>query len=644
MKKFFSKVLGVLAAVAIAVPCITIDSFVVQAAGSATTVTIFHTNDMHGELENVSYVKALKDATENSILVDAGDSTQGTALTTYSDGAAAISLMNYAGYDGMVLGNHEFDYGVDTLMTNAKYAKFPVVAANVYNKEGLSLLAGVNNNNGQNFIIERAGKKIGFFGITTQETAYKSNPTGLDGTTFADVITTAQVQANMLKAEGCDLVVALAHVGVDESSNPTTEALAKAVSGIDIIIDGHSHTEYEEKVNGIVIAQTGTKLANIGRIDITFKTNGSKKITNTLLNEETYQGLVTPDTTCASVYGLYTEMMKPILDAVVGNTTEGLIAYASDGQRVCRLEETIMGDIVADSMLEYGRKLVSESPNGGADIPVVAMQNGGGVRANIDAGDITYGEIIDVLPYNNTLGARMVTPRQLYAVLENGVCTLTVDEKGFLGGLDGRYPQVAGMRMIINLAGQPYDPENPAAGEGNRVAAIYVQNANGTETLLDRNDTVTRMALVSNSFEISGGDGYTMLSDLPFIAESSKLDCDVLADYIRDRSVGGGFTFGATQGRVTVLQQSSAAYRAVLSVSADGFTAGSSVQVSIDGAEYRVYTVGADGNLVTGEISAGAHTIDVRLNESNGPISYFASNISGINANYKNYFSSKSIH
>lgn len=632
MRKFFSKILSVLVAVAVIVPCITTDGTVVQAAGSSTTVTIFHTNDMHGELENISYVKALKDATENSILVDAGDSTQGTALTTFSDGAAAISLMNYAGYDGMVLGNHEFDYGIDTLMTNAEYAKFPVVAANVYNKEGALLLAGVNGNNGQKFIIEKAGKKIGFFGITTQETAYKSDPTGLDGTTFLDVIATAQTQADLLKAEGCDLIVALAHIGVDESSNPTTEALAKAISGIDIIIDGHSHTEYEEKVNGIIIAQTGTKLANIGRIDITFKSNGSKKITNKLLDEETYQELVTPDVTCASVYSAYTEMMKPILDTVVGNTTQGLMAYASDGQRVCRLEETVMGDIVADSMLEYGKKLVADSPNGGADIPVVAMQNGGGVRANIDAGDVTYGEIMDVLPYNNTLGARMITPHQLYAVLENGVCTLTVNEKGILGGLDGRYPQVSGMRMIINLAGQAYDPENPSAGEGNRVAAIYLQNENGTETLLDRNDDATKMALVSNSFEISGGDGYIMLADLPFIAESSKLDCDVLADYIRDISVGGGFTFGAAQGRVTVLQQSTSAYKAVLQVSADGFAPGSGVQVSIDGAEYKTYTVGADGNLVTEDLSAGAHTIDIRMNESAGPISYFASNISGINA------------
>lgn len=631
MKKFSSKVLSVLAAIAIVVPCILTSDLVVQAAGNSTTVTIFHTNDMHGEIENLSYVKALKDVTENSILVDAGDSTQGTALTTYSDGAAAISLMNYAGYDGMTLGNHEFDYGVETTLINAQYAKFPVVAANVYNKEGDLLLAGVNGNNGQNFIVEKAGKKIGFFGISTQETAYKSDPTGLDGTIFADVIATSQAQADYLKAAGCDAVVALAHVGVDESSNPTSEMLAKSVSGIDVIIDGHSHTEYEDKINGITIAQTGTKLANIGKVQITFKANGTKSIKNELLNKETYKAVVVPDATCASVYGLYTDMMKPILDTVIGSTTEGLIAYAGDGQRVCRLEETVMGDIVADSMLAYGKKLVAESPVGGKNIPVVAMQNGGGVRANIDAGDITYGEVINVLPYNNTLGARMVTPHQLYATLENGVCTLTMDEKGVLGGLDGRYPQVSGMRLVVNVAGQAYDPENPAAGEGSRIAAIYLTNADGTETLLNRADDITKLALVSNSFEISGGDGYIMLSDLPFVAESAKLDCDVLADYLRDISVGGAFTFGATQGRVTVIQQSTAAFHAVLPVSAEGFAIGTNVQVSIDGTEYKSNVVGADGNLVTEELTAGAHTIDVRLDEISGPISYFASNISGIN-------------
>lgn len=632
MRKGWKRIFSITMAIAMAftIGSLPVNEIEVNAAQKKETITIFHTNDVHGEVENLSYVKALKDATPNAILVDAGDSTQGSALATYSDGAGIISLMNYAAYDGMVLGNHEFDYGLDVLYTNAEYAKFPVVAANVYKKDGSLLLAGVNGNNGQNFIIEKAGKKIGFFGLTTQETAYKSDPTKQDGTMFADVIQTAQVQADSLKAAGCDLIVALAHVGVDEGSNPTTEDVARVIKGVDIIIDGHSHTQYEEKINGITLAQTGTKLATIGRIDITFS-GENKKIKGQLLDADTYEGMVTPDAACAAVYNSYMEMMKPLLDTVVGKTTQGLTAYAGDGARVCRLEETVMGDIVADSMRSYGKKMVADSPNGGADIPVVALQNGGGVRANIDAGDITYGEVLDVLPYNNTLGARMVTPHLLYAALENGVCGLSVSEEGLLTGPEGRYPQISGMRCIVNVAATAYDPENPAAGEGNRVMAVYLLQENGTEILLDRNDNTTKIALVSNSFEISGGDGYIMLSALPFIAESSKLDCDILADYLRDLSVGGGFTFGSTQNRVIVAQQPTGAYIAQINTSGDGFSAGSEVFVSVDGAVEKKYILSADSMLTVPDLQPGAHTIDVKLPGSEKTISYFTSNLSGIN-------------
>lgn len=202
-------------------------------AASSTTVTIYHTNDIHGKVNStyaedgtltqigMDVLKNVKANTPNSLLIDAGDATQGVALATYSQGADIIKLMNAAGYDGMTLGNHEFDYGRDAALSNAKLAGFPVVAANAMDN-GQTLLKGVNSaktkgsgdlydENGGWFIKTVAGKKIGFFGISTTETAYKTNPNNLKGVTFADEIATAKAQVSALQAQKADAIIGIMH-------------------------------------------------------------------------------------------------------------------------------------------------------------------------------------------------------------------------------------------------------------------------------------------------------------------------------------------------------------------------------------------------------------------------------------------------
>lgn len=525
-------------------------------ADEDTVVTIYHTNDMHSDVENLSYVAALKKSTANSILVDAGDATQGQALATYTKGAAIIDLMNAAGYDLMTLGNHEFDYGSAVAIANAAAAKFPVISANVFAEDGSLFLEGINGNNGANYIFEAAGKKIGFFGLTTVETAYKTNPENLNGTVFADEVETARAQVAALQSQGVDAIVAIAHVGNDASSNPTSINIAEQVEGIDVLIDGHSHTLIQETVNGTVVAQTGTQLANIGKITLTFKADGTLSAVAELIDEATY---ITgaKDETVAALYEAKNTELEPILAEVVGNTTQDLVAYAADGTRLCRIQETSMGDIIADSMVWGARKLVAGSAYEG--LPIVSLENGGGVRANIAAGDITIGDVLTVLPFGNMLSVKVVTPQILYNTLENGICKMTVDKNGEVSGLDGRYPQIAGMRFEIDLSKTAYNPDAPEAGTGERVSAIYLVSEDGTETLIDRADTTTEIVLASNNFEIAGGDGYIMLSDLRNAGEGSVLDA-VFADYIRELTAqaGGSFTYVADGNRSVVVNTTAA--------------------------------------------------------------------------------------
>lgn len=528
----------------------------VARAEEETVITIYHTNDMHSSVADLSYVKSLKESTPNSLLVDAGDATQGAALATYTKGSAIIKMMNAVGYDAMTLGNHEFDYGSETAVQNAGAANFPVVSANVLKPEGTPLLKGINGNNGCYVIKEVAGKRIGIFGLTTTETAYKTNPNNLNGITFANEIETAKAQVAALQAEGVDAIIALMHVGNDASSNPTSLQIGEAVEGIDVIIDGHSHTVIQTTLpNGTLVAQTGTALANLGKVTLTFK-DGAVSASCELINKEAVEAGTT-DETVSSLFNSLTEELKPVLEKVIGNTSTDLIANAADGTRICRIQETSMGDLVADSMVWGAKSLISGTAY--ENLPVVALENGGGVRANITAGDITVEDALTVLPFGNMISVKVVTPQILYNTMENGICKMTVNEKGEVDGLDGRFPQISGMRIEIDLTKTAYDPENPANGTGQRVTAVYLVDENGKETLLDRNDTTTEIALASNDFEIAGGDGYIMLSNLKHIAEGSVLD-SVFADYITKLTTeqGGSFTYKAAGNRTQVVKTAEA--------------------------------------------------------------------------------------
>lgn len=603
-------------------------SFVTAYAKEEKTVTILHTNDMHGSMVSSSstigadLVATVKKEINNTILVDAGDATQGSSLATLTQGEDVIGLMNAAGYDVMTAGNHEFDYGADTLLKNAESADFPILSANVKKDGGLlfknvKYADGTKTNNGENIIIEKNGVKVGFFGITTAETAVKSNPKGLKGITFDDEVKTSKEQVKKLKEEGADVIVGIMHMGVDPSSKVTSKKIAEALKGTDlnIIIDGHSHTVMTETVGDIVINQTGTGSKNIGKIDITLGEGRKVQVDASLLNAETVIKDFEPSAEITKQVEEITKSQSALLSKVVGKTKTSLWGGTINGVNEARIGETNLGSLVADSMAWGAKNYLKGTDYEGK--PVVALQNGGGVRATIKAGNITSGDVLNVLPFGNTLAFKSVTPSILYEAIENGVSKVVKQDSktGLIEGAPGAFPQISGMKIEYN----------PDLEVGKRVTAIYLD---GSKELLDRNDKKTEIILASNDFEIAGGDGYSMLVGLKSVGEGQVLD-QIFQQYITQLSENG--TKPIEQPIITGRIKTVGAYqptnydaKIVLKDVQGNAIAGLSVEYSVDGKQSQVVLSQADGSIEIKGLTDGPHGITI-----NGEPEVLVNNYSG---------------
>ena len=253
--------------------CLLASPMPIQAQENDGNVTIYHTNDMHGyvtESEGViglGKIAALKASDDDAILVDAGDATQGLPIASLTKGADIIRLMNVAGYDVMAAGNHEFDFGIDVLKQNVALASFPMLGANVlYN--GSPLLEAQT-------VIQKDGYRIGFFGISTTQTATSTNPEGMQGVIFANEIETAKEQVASLEAQQVDAIIAIVHCGNGDAP-VTSKMIAQGVDGIDVIIDGHSHSQENEIVNDTLIVQNGSNSEAVGQLELIFDEEGVK--------------------------------------------------------------------------------------------------------------------------------------------------------------------------------------------------------------------------------------------------------------------------------------------------------------------------------------------------------------------------------
>ena len=507
-------------------------------ATATEPVVILHTNDVHGAIENYAKVAVLASQYESEgayvLILDAGDFSQGTSYVSLSEGAAAIELMNMAGYDAVALGNHEFDYGFEALKKNMESAGFPVLAANVkYNGELAFDDAAVFTTPG--------GTKIGVFGLDTPETATKAHPGKIAGVTFAggeELYKIAQEQVDLLKQEGCNYIICLGHLGIDDetaaTANRSIDLLAN-VTGIDVFIDGHSHSTEEEiaektnadrKVGDTVVTSTGTKLENIGVVTIKDST-----ITTECVASESIE--VPADNAIAARAAAIAAEVEAEYGTVFAVTEVTLNGEKAPGNRT---EETNLGDLITNALV-WKSNLEGEAVDG-------AITNGGGIRATIEAGDITKKDINTVLPFGNTLSIIKITGSELLEVLE--ASTFCTPEA--IGG----FPQVSGIVFTVDTS-KAYDQGDEYPGTTyfapKSINRVTIQSVGGKDF-----DPAATYTIATNDFMASGGDTYYR-----FVNATANYDLgiamdEVVMEYITT-VLNGTVTadkYGEPTGRITV--------------------------------------------------------------------------------------------
>ena len=503
-RKLLALVLSLVMVFAIAIPAsadydYAANANIVYSSFEGKTV-ILHSNDVHGALAGYALMPALKAQFEAAgaevYMVDAGDFSQGTVYVSSSLGASAVTMMNAAGYDIVTLGNHEFDFGYQQLKQNLNSAKFSVICANVYLDE-----TGETIYEPTKMIETKSGLKLGFFGMETPETATKVNPaliTEISFSTFDDLYASAQLAVDSLKEQEADLVIGICHLGVDAESAANgyrSIDLYEKVPGIDFIIDGHSHTVMTSGENGEPIQSTGTKFANIGVVVID---NETKQIEGHYLMDT--RGLA-EDPTVAAV-------AKGIMDTVDAayNTPFATSEVFLNGERDPgnRTEETNLGDLITDAMVWKVRS------TGGIeeyyDAPLVGVTNGGGIRASIEAGDVTKKDVNTVLPFGNTVAVIYTTGAELLEALE--ASTFSTPEA--IGG----FPQTSGIEWVLDTT-VPFDQGEVYTLNGKEgsyyapasIKRVTIKSINGQP--FDENAIY---GVVTNNFCAAGGDTYNVLN------------------------------------------------------------------------------------------------------------------------------------
>ena len=507
----------------------------------AGKIVILHTNDVHGAITTYDKVAAMKADYEargaEVLLFDAGDYIQGDPTVSISQGATAVELMNLAGYDLAGVGNHEFDYGYANLVTILESAQFPVVCANA-SRNGSSVFTANTV-----FTLED-GTTIGVFGLATPETATKAHPAKLDGVTFLageELYACAEEQVAALEAQGVDYVVCLGHLGIDAESAPNRSVdLLANVDGIDLFIDSHSHSTLADimgvtnntgKVGDTVLTSTGTKGEYIGVVTID-PAAGTITAENVALAD--YTGSV------PAVAARIAEIQAEI-DAEYG-ATFATSEVDLNGERAPgnRTGETNLGDLIADAFRWYA---LEQGDLGVDEDHVVALTNGGGIRASVAAGDITATDILTVLPFGNEVAYVNVTGEVLLEALE--ASTYCTPEEV------GAFPQVAGIEFTVDTTkaydqGEQY-PSSTYYGP-NSINRVTINSINGQPF-----DPEANYVVVTNDFLAAGGDTYYAFN-VSVSRSTGKLMDEAVVEYITEE-LGGTVTaeqYGEPQGRITI--------------------------------------------------------------------------------------------
>ena len=524
-----------------------------EALEAQKDIVVLYTNDVHCAIDNnIGYAglasyKAEMEKDNFVVLVDAGDAVQGDTIGTVSKGEYLVDIMNEVGYDFCVLGNHEFDYGTDVLASLLEKADAQYLNSTItYTGKGTNLLAATVP-----YVIERYGYlDVAFIGVSTPESITKSTPRYfMEGDEFVydfaageDLYKTVQSVVDEVKEKGADIVIVISHLGVEEGSEPNraTDLIANT-TGIDAVIDGHSHTtapcELVANKSGkkVVYTQTGTKLNNIGKL--TISKDGSIKAE--LVTEAEKDAEVT-----AFIDNLKSEY-ESLVNTVVAHTAVELSITDENGVRAVRNRETAIGDLCADAY-----RAVADTD--------IAFVNGGGIRATIKKGDITTANMISVHPYGNYLCSCYATGAEILDALEHSVANTQAiaAQDGKAVGESGGFLQVSGLKFTIDTS-VPSSVKKDDKGlfvavEGERkVKDVYVEK-DGEWTPIDPEATYT--VACHNYMLQDMGDGYTMFADNQYILDNVMLDNQVIITYICDFLGGNvGEEYSAPQGRITII-------------------------------------------------------------------------------------------
>jgi len=494
------------------------------AASAEYTLTILHTNDFHARFEPVSssdsscgeeaaaagecfggtarLVTAIADArarSNNSILVDGGDQFQGTLFYTYYKGAASAEFMNKLGYDAMTVGNHEFDDGPEVLKGFVETVDFPILMSNA-DISGEPLLADIIQ---KSVVIEKGGEKLGLIGLTPHDTDELASPG--PNVIFTDPVDAVQAEVDKLTAEGVTKIIVLSHsgYGVDKE-------IAAGTTGVDVIVGGHTNTylsnasEDAEGPYPTMVGQTAIVSAYaygkfLGELNVTFDDEGV--VTEATGEPLIMDAAVTEDEATVARIAELAVPLEEIRQKVVAETAEAI-----DGDRgSCRAQECTMGNLVADAMLD---RVADQGVT-------IAIANGGGLRASIDAGEVTMGEVLTVLPFQNTLSTFEAPGSTVVAALENGVSQY---EDGA-----GRFVQVAGLKYSFDVS-QPV---------GSRVSDVMVKAGEDWAPI----EPETVYGIVTNNYVRNGGDGFKMFATDAQNAYDFGPDlADVTAEYLAENT------------------------------------------------------------------------------------------------------------
>ena len=517
-------------------------------------LTIMHTNDMHGRLEyledkyspsiGIARVKAFKDLKKPTLLVDAGDAMQGLPISNYTKGMDMVKAMNETGYDAMTLGNHEFDFGLETALAYKKELNFPIVSANVYYKADQGANAGKRPFDPYTMTKKMVGKKeynFALIGLTTPETSVKTHPKNVEKVTFTEPAPEAIDVINEIKKSDkkADAFVFMTHLGFDETtakketSKYLADELAKAFPDDKIfIIDGHSHSELKNghKSGHIIMGQTGNHLNNVGMISANY--SGAEPVLTAKLHPFSELKDLTPDPAVQAIVDEAAANFKEVMKEVVIDNNPVLL---NGTREFVRAKETNLGNLIGDAIYEYGI-------NGGFKNKTdFAIVNGGGIRQNINPGVVTQGDIVGVMPFGNTVTQIKVSGQTIYDMFEQSLHSIhatneagevILDSNGLPAlGANGGFLQVSDSIKV------KYDSNKQGAvakegTKGERVFSIQLRDAEGNFKEIDKEKADYYVA--TNDFLAAGGDGFTMLGGEK--EEGSSMDT-VLMDHLKKMTI-----------------------------------------------------------------------------------------------------------